>query len=274
MYSLASDRLTVRILDPVKDQDRFGLRYSTGGYIFEVIDNETGRNLMTGPTYPYDFQVFHGQGIPDTFNHIPLYLPEEELFLIPGIGKCDLKTNRIVDFCKWNLALSTNAKNMIFTTRHTEGPYDFTIIRSVSVEGTTITSRTRLVNHVNVLVPIEWYPHPFFPPREDGKFFTVSENSRFDNPTGYFEFDNGNIRRVFGVDQELSFQPMKPGENPMVAVIHTDKGYECTMKTDYLSQSTPIWANDNTCSIEPYLNTTLFGNNTLEWNVTYSYRFE
>ena len=274
MYSIASDALTVSILDPAKDQDRFGTRYCTGGYIFEVIDNRTGRNIMTGPTYPYDFHTFHGQGIPDTFNHIPLYLPEDDMHLILGIGKCDLKKNCIVELCKWGLALSTDQKSTIFTTRHKEGPYDLSIIRTISVEGTRITSKTRLQNHVNVVVPIEWYPHPFFPPRKDGRFFTVSDKSEFDNPTGYFEFDNGNIRRIFGVDQELSFQPMKPGENPMVAEIHTDRGYSCRMWTDYMSQFTPIWANNNTCSIEPYLNTVLFGNNSLEWTVTYEYHLE
>ena len=273
MYSIASDELTVNILDPKKDRERFGLRYCTGGYIFEVMDNATGKNLMTGPTYPYDFQPFHGQGIPDTFNHDPLYLPEEDLFLIPGIGKCDIKNNEIVELCKWNLALSTDEKSMIFTTRQQAGPYDFTIVRKVSVEGSTITSNTRLKNNCNTLVPVEWYPHPFFPPKEDGRFLSVDVDSYFENPTGYFEIEDGKIRRIFGVDQELSFQPVRPGDNPMLATIHTDHGYSCTMKTDYMSQYTPIWANDNTCSIEPYLSTTLYGYGYLEWSVSYSYSF-
>jgi len=49
MYSIANASLTVSILDPIADQGRFGTRYCTGGYIFEVIDCQHGP-LMSGPT--------------------------------------------------------------------------------------------------------------------------------------------------------------------------------------------------------------------------------
>ena len=63
MFTLSSETLVVEILDPVADQERFGVRYCTGGYIFQVTDAQHGP-LLSGPTYPHDFNWFDGQGIP------------------------------------------------------------------------------------------------------------------------------------------------------------------------------------------------------------------
>ena len=71
MYSLKNESLEVSILDPLADQQRFGTRYCTGGYIFQVVDPKLG-DLLSGPTYPDSFNVFDGQGIPDAFNLSPL----------------------------------------------------------------------------------------------------------------------------------------------------------------------------------------------------------
>src|SRR5688572_33055732 len=74
MYTLANHALEVSILDPIADQGRFGPRYCTGGYIYQVADNKLG-DLMSGPTYPDKFNWFDGQGIPDAFHLSPLRDP-------------------------------------------------------------------------------------------------------------------------------------------------------------------------------------------------------
>ena len=38
MYTLSNEQLTVSILNPLADQSRFGVRYCTGGYIFQISD--------------------------------------------------------------------------------------------------------------------------------------------------------------------------------------------------------------------------------------------
>ena len=72
MYPLSNTDLQVELLDPLADQARFGIRYCTGGYIFQITDARHGP-LLTGPTYPEDFNWFDGQGIPDAFNLAPLH---------------------------------------------------------------------------------------------------------------------------------------------------------------------------------------------------------
>src|SRR3954454_18157206 len=71
MYTLTSESLEVSILDPLADQGRFGTRYCTGGYIFQITDRRHGA-LLSGPTYPDSFNWFDGQGIPDALNLSPL----------------------------------------------------------------------------------------------------------------------------------------------------------------------------------------------------------
>jgi hypothetical protein len=46
--------MNVAVLDPVSDQARFGMRYCTGGYIWQVTDHRIG-DLIADPNYPYDF---------------------------------------------------------------------------------------------------------------------------------------------------------------------------------------------------------------------------
>ncbi|MGA1198082.1 MAG: hypothetical protein ACO36I_16465, partial [Candidatus Latescibacterota bacterium] len=67
MITLKNETLEISILDPVADQERFGTRYCTGGYIFQVTDTKHG-NLLSGPTYPNSFNWFDVQGMPDAFN--------------------------------------------------------------------------------------------------------------------------------------------------------------------------------------------------------------
>ncbi|MEC7281971.1 MAG: hypothetical protein VXU50_07875, partial [Verrucomicrobiota bacterium] len=66
VYTLQNEVLSVDVLDPVADRERFGTRYCTGGYIFQVTDANYGP-LLSGPTYPDSFNTYDGQGIPDAF---------------------------------------------------------------------------------------------------------------------------------------------------------------------------------------------------------------
>src|SRR4029078_5315433 len=116
MYTLTSDSLEVSILDPLADQQRFGTRYCTGGYIFQVSDRRLGA-LLSGPTYPDSFNWFDGQGIPDAFNLSPLRDPADASAeaLIIGIGVCDLEQNKVVEFCSWKVQQQPSEISMATT---------------------------------------------------------------------------------------------------------------------------------------------------------------
>src|SRR5215213_10720323 len=113
MYTLTSASLEVAILDPVTDQERFGTRYCTGGYIFQIVDRHHGA-LLAGPTYPDSFNWFDGQGIPDAFNLSPLREPTapDASALIIGVGVCDLQANQVAEFCRWEVQQQPTALTM------------------------------------------------------------------------------------------------------------------------------------------------------------------
>ncbi len=272
MYTVSSDKLSIHILDPVTDRDRFGLRFCTGGYIFQV-ENTHGDELLSGPTYPYDFVPVHGQGAPDTFNHIPLRIQGSDDVMILGIGRCNMESDSIVEPCLWKIEKISDSR-ISFSTRHAFDSYDIYLKRTVSLSSFKVIVETEIKNSGSVYLPISWYPHPFFPPAKDNVLFSLPETSMMDVPTGFFKQEGRLFKRVQGISQDVSFQPLRTHSDCLDAYIFTSKGYRCHMKSDYYSDFTPIWANDNTCSVEPYYDTTVFPSRKLSWCVSYEFEFD
>ncbi|MFM8354501.1 MAG: hypothetical protein ACKOBM_06315 [Gammaproteobacteria bacterium] len=161
MLTLDNGQLAVELLDPSADRARFGVRYCTGGYIFQVHDAQVGP-LMSGPTYPTSFNWFDGQGIPDAFNLGPLpSRTQAGHALVIGIGLCDLNTRTVLDFCDWSITREGQAIRFE-TTQALEGRA-FTLCRTVSLAGRTVRSTTELANTGRGEVSIRWFPHPFYP---------------------------------------------------------------------------------------------------------------
>ena len=264
-----SDSLAVDVLNPETDRDRFGLRYCTGGYIFQI--RRGGKTpLLTGPTYPDTFVPVHGQGFPDTFNHVPLFIADEDLFMITGIGKCDLKNGKIIELTHWDVEKKDD--EIKFRTIHKFSSYEYTLTRRIKVSGDKVISHTTMENRGKTYVPVSWYPHPFFPPKEEGLVFTLKTPFSFENETGFFRKEGNGIYKNRGIEESKSFQVMKT--ESVLHVLADNDTYECEMKTDYISAHTPVWANDNTSSIEPYYDTTLFPGCTKEWTVSYEFRYK
>jgi len=129
MYTLKNDALEITLLDPVADRAQLGTRYCTAGYIYSVTDARHGE-LMSGPTYPDSFNVFDGQGIPDSFNLSPLLawpgpkhpqqplpeVPKDAHALVLGIGVCDLDTSTVVTWCDWDVEVEPTVIKM--STHH------------------------------------------------------------------------------------------------------------------------------------------------------------
>jgi hypothetical protein len=153
MYRLANESLEVTILDPVTDSERLGVRYCTGGYIFQVTDTQLGP-LLSGPTYPDSFNWFDGQGIPDAFNLSPLldHGNDNPLALVLGVGVCDLQAREVETFCTWEVNEEPNT--FLFRTEHSFHSYTVALERSVTLTGRTVRSWTRLHNRSPMPIPL------------------------------------------------------------------------------------------------------------------------
>lgn len=270
MYTLANDALEVTILDPIADQDRFGPRYCTGGYIFQITDNDLGP-LMSGPTYPDDFNWFDGQGIPDAFHLSPLRDPAatDTLGLILGIGICDLAAREVREFCHWDVTQDNTSITM--RTSHQYGNFNVELERTVTLSRRTVRSHTRLTNH-SMPLPVRWYPHPFYPHPEGDELIKLNVPVTAMDDPGYALLDNGFIaRKGWPWDKGYFLALDHPQSNNLVVLQKHPKLGLVAGTCSYVPAFFPIWGNPNTFSWEPYLEHGVGNNQTLTWWIDYEF---
>ena len=266
--------LRVNILDPHRDQDRFGVRYCTGGYIFQVEDTQHGP-LLSGPTYPHSFNWFDGQGIPDAFNLRPLQLPDSTnpQALIIGIGMCDLEQKRVLELCSWDIENSPEAIGMRTTQQY--GSYALVLERRVSLHGRSVISSSRLTNTGATFLPVCWFPHPFFPhPKTDELCrlnipFSIPEYAEHYgiSASGYLTRKNWNWGDVKGHYQALDHTAQTKlvimQRHPLLGML----GATCS----YIPTFFPVWGNPFTFSWEPFLERMIASGQSLEWSISYDF---
>ncbi len=270
MYTLANEALEVSILDPIADQDRFGPRYCTGGYIFQITDTKLGP-LMSGPTYPNDFNWFDGQGIPDAFHLSPLRDPAATgtLALILGIGICDLAAREVREFCTWDVAQQDTSITM--RTTHQVGNFHVELERTVTLSQRTVRSHTRLTNRGGP-VPVRWYPHPFYPHPDGDELLKLNVPVAAIDDPGYVLQENGFIARKGWPWSQGYFLALDHNATTNLVVLQKHPKLGLVAGTcSYVPAFFPIWGNPNTFSWEPYLERGVGKDQTLTWWIDYEF---
>jgi len=270
MIDLANDQLTVTLLDPESDRDRFGTRYCTGGYIFQIADRKVG-DLLSGPTYPEDFNTFDGQGIPDSFNQQPLRdqdSPGSEA-LIVGVGRCDLEKDEVLAFDEWTV--SAESDHVLFSTTQTFQSFELELKRRVSLHGRTIRSSTTLSNP-GKRIPLRWFPHPFYPHPDTDELCRFNIAVSFPENEGYALSESGFIRRSQSPWESGYFQALDHDATQPLVVLQKHPGIGLVgATTSYVPGFFPIWGNANTFSWEPYLERTVPAGQTMTWWIDYEF---
>jgi hypothetical protein len=269
MFTLQNDTLTVTVLDPVTDRERFGTRYCTAGYIFQIADAVHG-DLLSGPTFPDSFNTFDGQGIPDAFNLSPLRDPNRPgpQALVLGIGLCDLEQNRVVSFDSWEQQRTDATAE--FRTVHSALGYRVEVIRRVTLLGRTVRSWTMVVNHSEPTVPVRWFPHPFFPQPRGTELCAFNLTVGLPENPGYVLAGNGFLHRRGPAVTPGPFQALShDGRAPLSVWQRHDKLGLVGARCDYVPAAFPIWGNANTFSWEPYFERGLFAGEAASWTVDY-----
>lgn len=273
MYLLKNQALQIELLDPLADHSKLGVRYCTGGYIYQVSDTQHGK-LMSGPTYPDSFNWFDGQGIPDAFNWAPLRAPtqDDSEVLIIGVGLCDLINKQVKAFCNWQV--EAKEQQLIFTTEQTFADYALQLVRTLSLNGRTLRSDTAITNQGKAFIPISWFPHPFFPqPQVSAELcqFNIPVQLKADNP-GYELAANGFIQRKNQPEQTGFYLPLEhQAQQPLSILQRHDQlgliGATCSYVPSYL----PIWGNQQTFSWEPFFQTIVAPGHTSRWWIDYHF---
>ena len=272
MFTLQNHQLTVDLLDPVADQARFGVRYCTGGYIFQIHDANHGP-LLSGPTYPDSFNWFDGQGIPDAFNLSPLQVrASEPLALILGIGLCDLSNNTISEPCHWQV--TPGETSLHFVTQHSFHDWAVEVERTVSLLQRTVRSETAVRVTGSRPVPLRWFPHPFFPqlPAGNDELIKLNLPVSFAENAAYTLAANGFICRQGWPWSSGNFQALDHnGLGNLILIQRHPQLGQVTATCSYAPDFFPIWGNPQTFSWEPYLERTVFAGQQARWTIDYDF---
>ena len=275
MLSLSNNQLAVQLLDPndSADKPRFGTRYCSGGYIFQIVDARLG-DLLSGPTFPASFNVFDGQGIPDAFNLTPLRSPEDgDAALIIGIGLCELRNNTVTEHAAW--AVTRSADSIIFAVSQQHRDWRFDLTRHINLSGRTVRSSTSLHNNGHAPVPVRWFPHPFYPQMENGadnELIKLSIETHMPENPGYVLAPSGFISRRSWPWKDGFYQALDHAgtEKLIVQQKHPKLGL-VTATCSYAPDFFPIWGNPRTFSWEPFLERTVAYGQTLDWSIDYDF---
>jgi hypothetical protein len=286
MFSLKNDQLNVTILDPVADRSRLGGRYCAGGYIYQVEDARLGA-LISGPGYPAEEPppVFDGQGLPESFRR-RLTPAEGDVEMAigvglvdkPPVGSADIRAGMAVrEFSPWMVAQKPDA--VVMTTMQRIASWMLILTREVSLHYRTVRSETWLQNMGMEGIPVQWFPHPFFPWPAGGEVVKFSVPVSFPENPGYELCPSGFIARKTdhewnraGHFQLLDMAPGRRGRrsSTWAAERHPTLGM-VTAAWDYPTAWMPIWGNVNTFSFEPYYETTVAGGQTARWSISYDF---
>ena len=284
MYTLENQELTVFLLDPVADVARLGSRYCCGGYIYQVADAVKG-NLLSGPQYPDpEPDVFDGQGAPDMFN---VALGAEDAPVGGEVGCIGVGRARrtspvepfsarhnpqVIEFAPWEV--SQTAETITMQTEHAFQDWAYRLLREVTLAGRAVHSRTEIHSLGQAVLPVRWFPHPFFPLTGDDVLCRFSSPISLPDNPGFWLNDDGFICRKpdhdwpKGCFQALEYE--KTGQGLTILQRHPTLG-QVTTVIDYQPSFLPIWGNHRTFSFEPYLDHRLDPGQSAAWRVDYQF---
>jgi hypothetical protein len=283
MITLDNSELSVSILHPVDDRDRLGVRYCSGGYVYQVEDKHRGP-LFSGPEYPSASpSVINGQGMPDVFQFTQFDDPNDcpPVKMIIGVGVLDNAVHQkasdvhfslpIAEACAWEI--DTTPASVVMRTRQALDGHALRLERSLHLSERTLVSTTILANTGSRALMFRWFAHPFFPRMatdescilgfpyvlpECGGFFVdkvgaIGLRDSYDWKTGCFQLLEGIEDEQFCIRQR----------HPKCDTVHVDGNFPL--------HRVALWANEQTFSIEPFLQRTLQPGEDYAW--TFSYRF-
>ena len=270
MIVLDNGELSIELLDPRADRERFGTRYCTGGYIYQIVDARHGP-LLSGPTYPDSFNWFDGQGIPDAFNLAPLNSTENPgEALIVGIGICNPGERIVHEFCDWTIDHGDG--EIAFATEHRYEGFALTVQRTVQLRGRTVRSHTEIKNTGTKPAPLRWFPHPFFPQPDSDELLWINAPLTWRDATGYARRDNGFIARTGWPWHEGHYLPLDHDAiAPLVLVQRHPLLGLVTAACSYAPDFFPIWGNGITFSWEPFLERTVAPGQLYAWWIDYTF---
>jgi hypothetical protein len=282
MLYLSNNLLKISILHPENDIQYLGSRYCRGGYIWQV-DSVAHGPLFSGPSFPDSHpSVFDGQGIPDVFETAigSTVSKVGECVHVIGVGDV-LRTSDILPFhvrwnptvvapCQWRVVQASDFIEMS-TPAEFKG-HRYYLTKSVMLDNSDCTIKASLHNTGTVPIPVRWFVHPFFPLNNGNVFCDLSLPLVIPENLG-FECNNNQITMVKTFDWKKGcYRTVSvPWDRPISVSVKHPVVKCVTMKTSYGLSWLPVWANENTFSIEPFFSKFLVPGESAEWSIAFTF---
>lgn len=283
MIFLKNQNLTISILHPNHDQHRFGSRYCTGGYIWQITDNK-GSNLLSGPQFPDPNPTkFDGQGVPEVFEtalgHDSTDIGDHVLVI--GVGLVLRSSSKspfhvrdnptVVDFCNWEL--HEKSSSVIMNTKQQYNEYSLELTREISLNQRVVSSRSTLVSTGVKDIPLRWFAHPFFPHTGDLVCCKFSKKVAVPQNQAFFLDENGflSMQKEYTWSKGFYLPLEISGGDPVSVIQKHPLLNEIKINLNFPVSWLPVWANANTFSFEPYLDTLITPGTALQWSIEYTF---
>jgi hypothetical protein len=284
MLLLKNDTLAVVVLDPVADRDRLGPRFTTGGYVYQVRDSRVG-DLLSGPEYPAGRpSVLNGQGLPEVFQFTlfenEAEIPEKKLVIGVGIVENSVRRTaaqshfdaKVEEFCAWEVERSPCLVTM--ETAQGYGPWSLLLRKTVRLEGRTLKLVSELSNSGGGPLPFRWFAHPFFPLPPDGKCSVFPDDISLNDNPGFALGEGGVLAMKKSMDWakgHFEIADLAGRCEPLHWRQFHPRGTNVEVECSFAPTKLAFWANDRTCSVEPFASGTLGAGRRASWEIAYTF---
>jgi len=282
MLTLANELLTVSVVDPLQESHLLGPRFVAGGSIRQV-STHSGTRLLAGPEYPDLPSVVNGQGAPEVFQHTlfddPEAIPEAKLII--GVGLVEnsaRKTNReshwysrVLEPCQWSV--DQHSESLVMKTSQRYGSWRFGLLRELRLHGNTLRSRTSLRNGGPSSLPFRWFAHPFFPFHTDVRLRIDNLRGNLPENPAFASLGKGTVGLEMGYSWREGYFLDLPEHSGVAfgARITLPGAPAVELHGSFPLLKLALWANDRTCSPEPFFGGELAPERSEQWSLTYTF---